>query len=239
MSKIVRVLAGEDALEEAKATLRAAYDARAKLRLEPLKTSIANATVMSATIVQVGDDVLIINQPVIGGVARRLVAGEHLRVSFSLKEIGHVMGETVVLGRSKIPSGGSNPLHGYRLSIPTELFPDDRRESNRSNQGLNLAREVEIYRNPADDPIRGVVQNLSLGGMQIRTHDSPEPPLRPGERVRVVVHLPAPVGAVSRMVTIARLAGTRNRRHRIIGIAFEREVPGLRELLAKTSADAA
>jgi len=95
---------------------------------------------------------------------------------------------------------------------------------------------VEIYRSPGDDPIRGVVQNLSIGGMQIRTHDSPEPPLRPGQRVRVVVHLPAPVGGVSRTVTIARLAGTRNRRHRIIGIAFEREVPGLRELLAKAAA---
>ena len=239
MAKIVRVLSGEDAQQEAKEVLRAAYDARAKLRLEPLKTSIANATVMSAMIEQVGDDVLIISQPVIGGVARRLVAGEELRLSFSLKDLGHVMGESEVLGRSKIPSGGSNPLHGYRLSIPTELFPDDRRESNRSNQGLNLAREVEIYRNPGDEPIRGVVQNLSLGGMQIRTHDSPEPPLRPGERVRVVVHLPAPVGGVSRTVTIARLAGTRNRRHRIIGIAFEREIPGLHELLAKASDEAA
>ena len=239
MDKIARALAGEDAHEEAKQTLRAAYDARAKLKLEPLKTSIANATVMSANIEQVGDDVLIISQPVIGGVARRLVVGEELRVSFSLKDIGHVMGETEVLGRSKIPSGGSNPLHGYRLTIPRELFPDERREANRSNQGLNLAREVEIYRNPGDNPIRGVVQNLSLGGMQIRTHDSPEPPLRPGERVRVVVHLPSPVGGVSRTVTIARLAGTRNRRHRIIGIAFEREIEGLRELLAKASNEAA
>ncbi len=236
MAKLARALAGENDQEEAKQVLRAAYDARAKLRLEPLRTSIANATVMSAMIEQVSDDVLIISQPVIGGVARRLVAGEELRLSFSLKELGHVMGETEVLGRSKIPSGGSNPLHGYRLTIPEELFPDERRESNRERQGLNLAREVEIYREPGDDPIRGVVQNLSIGGMQIRTHDSPEPPLRPGQRVRVVVHLPAPVGGVSRTVTIARLAGTRNRRHRIIGIAFEREVPGLRELLAKAAA---
>ena len=236
MAKLARALAGENDQEEAKQVLRAAYDARAKLRLEPLRTSIANATVMSAMIEQVSDDVLIISQPVIGGVARRLVAGEELRLSFSLKELGHVMGETEVLGRSKIPSGGSNPLHGYRLTIPEELFPDERRESNRERQGLNLAREVEIYRDPGDDPIRGIVQNLSIGGMQIRTHDSPEPPLRPGQRVRVVVHLPAPVGGVSRTVTIARLAGTRNRRHRIIGIAFEREVPGLRELLAKAAA---
>jgi len=239
MDKIARALAGEDAHDEAKEVLRAAYDARSKLKLEPLKTSIANATVMSAMIEQVGEDVLIISQPVIGGVARRLVAGEHLRLSFSLKEVGHVMGETEVLGRSKIPSGGANPLFGYRLTIPQELFPDERRESNRGNQGLNLAREVEIYRSPGDDPIRGVVQNLSIGGMQIRTHDSPEPPLRPGQRVRVVVHLPAPVGGVSRMVTIARLAGARNRRHRIIGIAFEREIAGLRELLAKASNEAA
>ena len=63
----------------------------------------------------------------------------------------------------------------------------------------------------------------------------PEPPLQPGARVRLIVHLPPPVGGVNRMVTIARLAGNRNPRHRVIGIAFEREIPGLRELLERNS----
>ncbi len=234
MSKITRALAGDDTRREALLALAAAHEARVKLKIEPLKTSIANATVMTAAIEQVGED-LIISQPVIGGVTRPLLTGEQLRLSFSLKELGHVTGETEVVGRFKIPSGGGEPLHGYRLTIPQELFPDERRESGRAGGSVNLAREVEIYRRPDEEPIRGVVQNLSQGGMQIRTHDSPEPPLRPGERVRLIVHLPPPVGGINRMVTIARLAGNRNPRHRVIGIAFERDIPGLRELLQKSS----
>ncbi len=229
------MLSGEDAAEEAREALHAAHEARVKLKLEPLKTSLANATIMTASIEHVGESEFIINQPVIGGVARPLVTGEELRLSFSLKPYGHVMGHSEVLGRHKIPSGGGAHLHGYRLSLPLELFNDERRENRRASMSINLAREVELHRSSGDDPIRGVVQNLSLGGMQIRTHDSPEPPLRPGERVRLVVHLPPPVGGVNRMVTIARMAGNRNPRHRVIGIAFEREVEGLRELLTSGS----
>jgi c-di-GMP-binding flagellar brake protein YcgR len=223
---------GEDLKDEAREFLRAAYADRVKLKLEPLKTSVKNATVMTATIEQVRDDDLVINQPVIGGVARPLVAGETLRISLSLKSVGRLVGEVEVLGRFKIPSGGSAPLRGYRLSLPNELSDDDRRTSKRKDMAVNLAREVELYRRDGDDPIRGVVQNLSIGGMQIRTHDS-QPNLRPGERVRLVVHLPPPVGGVNRMVTIARLAGKRTPRHRVIGIAFEREIPGLVQLLSK------
>ncbi len=237
MSKIARALTGEDAAAEARETLFAAYNARVKLKLEPLKTSLANATIMTASIEIVGDRDLVISQPVIGGIARPLVAGEGLRLRFALKPYGHVTGESEVLGRYKIPSGGGAYLHGYRLSLPRELFNDERRETQRASMSINLAREVELYRRSGDDPIRGVVQNLSLGGMQIRTHDSPEPPLRPGQRVRLVVHLPPPVGGVNRMVTIARMAGNRSPRHRVIGIAFEREIEGLRELLTKDNDD--
>ena len=238
MSKLSRALGGDDPRQEALLALTAAYKARVKLKIEPLKTSIANATVMTASIEQVGED-LIIGQPVIGGVTRPLLTGEQLRLSFSLKELGHVTGEAEVIGRFKIPSGGGGePLHGYRLTIPQELFPDERRDSDRAGGSVNLAREVELYRHPDEEPIRGVVQNLSQGGMQIRTHDAPEPPLRSGERVRLIVHLPPPVGGINRMVTIARLAGNRNPRHRVIGIAFERDIPGLRELLKQGSSAA-
>lgn len=230
MSKLARALSGEDAMDEAREALRAAYEARLKIKLESVKTTLANATVMSAAIEQVREDDLVINQPVIGGVARKLVKGEELRLSFSLKPWGNVVGATEALGRFKIPSGGSSPIAGYLLSMPPELFPDDRRETRRGNTDFNLAREVELYCEGHHEPIRGVLQNLSRGGMQIRTHDS-APHLKPGERVRLVVHLPPPVGGVNRMVTVARLAGNRNPRHRVIGIAFERELEGVAELL--------
>jgi hypothetical protein len=232
ISKLARALAGEDAKDEARELLRTAYADRVKLKLEPLKTSVENATVMTATIEQVRDGDLVISQPVIGGVTRPLVTGEKLRLSLSLKSVGRLAGEVEVLGRHKIPSGGGAPLQGYRLSLPDELDDEDRRAAKRRAMASNLAREVELYRRDDDEPIRGVVQNLSSSGMQIRTHDS-HPQLRPGERVRLVVHLPPPVGGINRMVNIARLAGNRNPRHRVIGITFEREIPGLAELLRK------
>jgi c-di-GMP-binding flagellar brake protein YcgR len=231
MSKLARALVGEDPAQEARRAIEAAYVDRAKIKLEPTKTSVANANAMVAGIEHVEHDELTISQPVIGGVPRPLVEGESLKLSFAHKGLGYVSGETVVLGRCKIPSGGNAPIYGYRITMPTELFNDERRTARRQAMGINLAREVEIYRDESTKPIRGVVQNLSVTGMQVRTHDSPEPPLHPGERVRLVVHLPPPVGGVNRMVTIARLAGNRNPRHRVIGIAFERELEGLRELL--------
>ena len=69
ISRISRALGAEDTWEEARAALAAAYQARSKLRLEPVRTSIANATVMTAAIEHVADD-LVIHQPVIGGVSR-------------------------------------------------------------------------------------------------------------------------------------------------------------------------
>jgi c-di-GMP-binding flagellar brake protein YcgR len=229
--RLARALIGEDAATEARRAIAAACKERAKLQLESTTTSVANANAMTTSIEHVDRDELTISQPVIGGVPRPLVEGESLKLSFGHKFLGLVTGETLVLGRCKIPSGGNVPIYGYRITMPQELFNDERRNSRRQAMGTNLAREVEIYREGTHKPIRGVVQNLSTSGMQIRTHDSPEPPLRPGERVRLVVHLPPPVGGVNRMVTIARLAGNRNPRHRVIGIAFERDLEGLRELL--------
>ncbi len=234
-SKLARALGADAATDEARDALIGAQEARAKLKLEPLRTSIRNATIMTAMIEEVGDEDFIITQPVIGGVARPLVAGETLRISFALKGLGPVASEVEVLGRHKIPAGNGQSLQGYLLTLPDALYHDERREAARGGAPVNLAREVELYRG-REEPIRGVVQNLSIGGMQVRTHDTPEPPLRPGERVRLVVHLPRPVGAVDRMVTIARMAGAKNPRHRVIGIAFERELEGLRELLSRGAA---
>jgi hypothetical protein len=233
LSKLAKALTGEGGAEEAREALIAAQEVRSKLKIEQLRTHVRNATIMTAMIEGVGDNDFVITQPVIGGVARSLVVSESLRISFAIKGIGAVSGEVEVLGRHKIPAGNGSELQGYLLTLPLELFPDERRENKRGGAGINLAREVELYRDERHKPIRGVVQNLSLGGLQIRTHDTPDPPLRPGERVRVSVHLPSPVGLINRMVTIARLAGAKNPRHRVIGIAFEREIEGLRDLLSK------
>ncbi len=230
-SRLKQALAGEsDALDGARRALLEAYEARIKVWLEPILTSVRNSTLMSATIEQVRDGDLVISQPTIGGVMRPLMTGEALRLSFSLGTAGHLSGNTEVLGRHEIPSGGTAPLLGYLLAIPGELGPSERREADRNATNVNLAREVELYYSETADPIRGVVQNLSVGGMQIRTHES-QPRLTQGQRVRLVVHLPAPVGAVNRMVRIARLAKGSNPRQQVVGISFDREIEGLTELL--------
>ena len=235
LSRIKRSLVGEpDAKEETRSLLVDARKARSKLWLEPILTSVRNSTLMTATIEQVRSDDVVISQPTMGGVTRPLVIGEALRMSFSVGSAGHINGETEVLGRYDIPSGGSTPLHGYLLAIPDGLDVEERRTTRRAKSRVNLAREVELYRDEVDDPVRGVVQNLSLGGMQIRTHDS-QPKLSQGERVRLVVHLPPPVGGINKMVTIARLAPNHNPRQQVLGITFTREVPGLAELLGGRS----
>lgn len=230
-ARLKRALVGEpNAVEETRRLLGDAHKARVKLWLEPLMTSVRNSTLMTATIEQVRTEDIIIGQPSIGGVIRTLVSGESLRLSFSVGPAGHLNGETEVLGRFQIPSGGSDPLHGYRLAMPQGLQLQERRSAKRSDSKLNLAREVELYRSETEEPIRGVVQNLSVSGMQIRTHDY-QPKLQQGDRVRLVFHLPSPVGGVNRMVSIARLAKNRNPRQQILGVSFEREIPGLAELL--------
>lgn len=219
-------------MEEARNLLRDAYKTRTKLWLEPINTSVRNSTLMTATIAQVRSSDVVISQPTIGGVTRPLVTGEELRLRFSHDPAGHLTGETEVLGRQQIESGGSSTLHGYVLAIPHGLDLEERRSDKRSESTVNLAREVELYHQEDAEPVRGVVQNLSVGGMQIRTHND-QHKLEQGDRVRLVVHLPAPVGGINKMVTIARLAANRNKRQQILGIAFERQIDGLAELLSR------
>ncbi len=216
--------------EQVRRALEHARDARATLVLEPPVPGVVRPITMEATIEQVRSVDLVINQPVYEGLVRQLVRGEPLRMSFSVEELGHVCGETRVLGRHRIPSGGARPVLGYRLAVPQRLRKTDRRSSARTTIGFDVAREVEIYPLDADVPVRGAIDNVSLGGMQIRTHDS-KLRLRRGQRVRLVACLPPPVGEVNRMVTVVRIASDSNPAQREIGIQFDRRLPGLAELI--------
>jgi c-di-GMP-binding flagellar brake protein YcgR len=231
MSTVLGMLSGlPRPSEQVRRALQRAQEARATLILEPPTTSMSIPIAMEATIEQVRAADLVINQPVYEGLVRQLVKGEGLRMSFSVEELGHVAGETRVLGRCKAASGGDTPLYGYRLAIPQRLRKLDRRSSARTTVDSDLAREVELYPLDADIPIRGTIYNVSVGGMQIRTHDSKQR-LQRGQRVRLVAFLPPPVGEVNRMVTIVRLGSDRSPMQRVVGVQFERKLPGLAELI--------
>lgn len=216
--------------EHARRALERAHRARATLVLEPPTPSTAVPIIMETTIEQVWPGEFVINQPLSEGMVRQLVKGEPLRMSFSVGELGHMSGKTQVLGRIKVTSGGGTPIFGYRLAIPERLRKMDRRRGNRTTIAFDLAREVELYPLDDDTPMRGVIQNVSLGGMQIRMHET-KTRFERGQRLRMIAYLPAPVGNLNRMVTIVRVANDRNPRMKVLGVKFERRVEGLAELI--------
>lgn len=240
LSSMWRAIFGESrAVGETRRELRVAQRTRAQLVLEPPNSPTSVPITMTATLEQVRAKDLVVSQPASGGVTRQLVTGEPLTLSVDLGSRGYLSGKTRVLGRAKVSSGGDNPIFGYRLALPQSLHKTDRRASARQKKKtLDLAREAELYRLDDNEPIRGIVQNVSQGGMQILRYDSRRR-LMKGERVRLVVYLPQPVGQVNRMVTVARIAGGRNPRQPIIGVAFEREVTGLAELIGQANSQEA
>jgi hypothetical protein len=212
--------------------MQAAQRDRTPVTLQPPTSPVMSSITMLTTIEQVRATDMVIAQPTAEGSTRQLVSGETLRLSFSLQPYGHVTGKTRVLGRLKLSSGSEKPFYGYRLSLPDVIRKVDRRRGDRATIGFGLSRESEIYKLNDQVPIRGVVQNVSASGMQVRTHNA-KPMLSRGERVRLVVYLPPPVGEVNRLVTVARVTVDRNPRFRLVALAFERELPGIVELIEK------
>ncbi len=200
------------------------------IHLEPPTTSTATPVVMEARIEQVRPDDFVISEPLFSGVVRRLVTGEPLRLSFAGDSPVNLEGETQALGRFKISSAGEAPIYGYRLAIPDKLHEVTSKSGSRWRIGIDLAREVELYLHDQVAPIRGVVQNVGLSGMQIRVHKL-RPRLLQEQRVRLVTYLPSPVGEVNRMVTIKRVRSDPSSRMRVVSIRFDRSLPGLGELL--------
>ncbi len=185
---------------------------------------------MQTTIEEVRATDMVIALPIHEGSTRQLVSGEALRISFTVRPFGHVFAKTRVLGRLKMTSGNGTSFFGYRLALPAAIRRADRRRGERATLGFELSREAEFYKLDDQTSIRGVVQNVSTTGMQVRTHDT-KPLLTQGERIRLVVYLPSPVGEVNRMVTITRVSVDRNPRFRLVAIAFDRELEGITDLI--------
>ena len=219
------------AAERSRRALQVARQDRTTLVLEPPTAPTMAPITLHTTIEQVRATDIIIAQPIYEGTTRQLVSGEALRISFTVQPFGHLTGRTRVLGRLKLPSDtDGRPFYGYRLAIPEVLRKADRRRAQRATIGFELSREAEIYKSNDQVPIRGVVQNVSTTGMQIRTHNA-RPLLSKDERVRLVVYLPPPVGEVNRVVTVARVTCDRNPRFRLVALSFDRELSGFADLI--------
>ena len=185
---------------------------------------------MNTKVLQLRDDDFVINQPTDGPLVRKLIKGETFLLSVAADSLGHISGETIVLGRTKVATASGECIYGYRLSYPGRFRRSDRRRAARATIGFDCSREVEIYLTDSGSPIRGVIQNVSVGGMKVRTSES-RIPVEAGQRVRLVAYLPSPVGEVNRMVRVVRVSLDSNPRLKVIGVQFERKLDGLAELI--------
>ncbi|MEE8154505.1 MAG: PilZ domain-containing protein [Phycisphaerales bacterium] len=232
LTSVKRALgAGPNAQERVYLLLKEAYRARTTLELEPLNQAGFHKLVLAATIEQVRDDDLIISQPLIGALNHPLATGEELLISFGVDSVGGVSGKTQALGRVQIPSGGAQLLFGYRLAMPAVLRADERRRHRRVTFGSGPAPAAALYPRSKDTPLRGIVLDISVGGMLIRILHKPESELALQQRVHLSVQLPPPVGVVDEDVTVVRIAPSANRTNNYVGVAFDGEVEGLADLV--------
>ncbi len=184
---------------------------------------------MAVTIEQVRSDDFVIGQPTVDGLQHSLATGEQLRMSF-LTENGLMSGRTESRGRIKVPSGGEQMIRGYRLTIPKTLEVDTRREHERVLVIPGLILEAELRTFSQQQPIHGVVLDISEGGMKIRCRNA-KGKLGNGQRVYLKVELPEPVGLLTEMVRIVHVSPDERMDRHLIGVSFRHRIEGLGRFL--------
>ena len=234
LARVKRALTAEpDAAEKVGLLLKEALRARSTVELEPMSQSGPHKLVLVATIEQVLDDGVIISQPLIGALNHPLTSGEHLMMRFGVESVGRVNGKTQAVGRVQVPSGGARLLYGYRLTTPQVLCAGERRANRRVTFGSGPPPAAALYTRAKESPLRGTVQDISTGGMLIRVLQEASLDLRLQQRVHLSVQLPPPVGVIDERVTIVRVTPGTNNTHNYIGVAFERDLPGLEDLVSE------
>lgn len=219
LSRMKASLSGEsDAREAARKLLLAAQRARVKLELEYLSRAGGSDATMASVIEQVDQEDFVISRPVVGGAVRQLGTHEQLRLSFvTARE--RVSAETRCLGRAKIPSGGKRVLYGYRLLIPQAMEVQERRTSQRVTVGFDLAPEVELTSFGFEGPVRGVIIDISAGGLQVRSHNAVGK-FAAGQQVYVSTLLPDPVGELGEVGEVAWVRRGKVEGQTILGVRF-------------------
>ena len=229
-------LAGEsERRADIRRILSDAHRSHATIELELLGAGRRDVT---ATIEMVREDDLIICHPIAGGATYPLTTEEEMRLCLFDRQLGRVCGLTKSLGRAKIALGaspgrsGSTPpsqrwLYGYRLTIPQQLVGEDRRRELRAEVEFTLAPEAELFTfGDQPTPVRGVVHDVSTGGMKIRTRNA-RGRLAVGQRAYLKVSLPEPIGSVTELVRIAHIAPGNSPEQHLIGVAFDEKLEHL------------
>lgn len=250
LSKLKRAFTGEPSDSEAvQYILLAAHRERAKLKIELLDHLGDQPRIMSATILKVRKNDFVISQPMIDGRKHAMVKGESLRLSL-LCTAGHLTGQSKARGRIRVaakddppPATGQAPpesvggdgsrgrgiVYGYRLSLP-KFFESESRSEERIPISQDLDIEAELHSPSHHEPVRGVVKNISRGGLRIRSHNA-KGKLSKGQRVYLKVELPAPIGLITEMVRVAHLAPADDDVHLMVGVAFSRRIEALHTFL--------
>lgn len=234
--RMKEALAGGGAPDEVRQALALAQRSRARVDLEPFSSPAGAPILLASTIEQVRRDDLIIAQPTKGARTYPLATGEKLRMSFAIDDT-RLTAQTTALGRFKTRSGGSGGsraggvFYGYRLTMPQNtLLMTERRVAYRAPVATDVAPEAELHvlDQGVAVTVRGVVEDLSVGGMKLRSRNATGR-LMPGQRVFLKLVLPEPVGVITEMVHIAHMREAREPDVTIIGVRFERKIPEMHE----------
>ena len=241
LSKLMRAFTGEPSeFEVARHILLVAYRDCAKLKIELIDHPGSDPRVMSATILKVRHKDFVVSHPTIDNDKHPLVRGDLLRLSF-LSSAGHLSGRCKALGRVRIARAGSGDhgdggtsrgggvVYGYRLSFPRSFEAESRSEE-RTSISKEMDVEAELYSTSLREPIRGVVKDISQGGLRIRSYNA-RGKLAKGQRVYLKVELPAPIGLLTEMVRVAHLAPGDDDDHIMIGVDFGRRIEAMSKFL--------
>lgn len=232
LSKLKRAFTGEPSeFEVARHILLVAYRDCAKLKIELIDHPGSDPRVMSAAILKVRHKDFVVSHPTIANDKHPLVRGDLLRLSF-LSSAGHLSGRCKSLGRVRIAGAGSGDggvVYGYRLSFPRSFEAESRSEE-RTSISKEMDVEAELYSTSLREPIRGVVKDISKGGLRIRSYNA-RGKLAKGQRVYLKVELPAPIGLLTEMVRVAHLAPGDDDDHLMIGVDFGRRIEAMSKFL--------
>ncbi|QOJ17548.1 MAG: hypothetical protein HRU76_08120 [Phycisphaeraceae bacterium] len=233
LSDILKWLTGAEVrADRVRELLQVACRARATIDL--LEADAILPRLLSATVVRVGRNDLLVSQPV--GMAGRVKLLPNSLLRFVVEIEGRRwLGTSRLLGRDSAVTEGGGAIFGYRLALPSRLTCV-------WHQGAGHAVEQLVcvsahLRLLADRPVAviGCVEELSPGGMLLHTR-TPADQAWVGRHGTISARLPDPAGAIEAPVTV-RCAepADASGRSGLIGVSFDRAMPEIEALLSRMS----
>ncbi|MEY5033554.1 MAG: hypothetical protein RL354_2585 [Planctomycetota bacterium] len=196
--------------------LRRAAERSASIGIGSLD-GVALPSPLSGHIESLEADALVISRPFEGACRRELVAGEHLHLSIAADK-GFHHGDVEVLGRwVALDSGGRR--YGYRVTVPTVLLHEERRELHRIPVAFDLAPRGLLLRPGSLSEIgEGVVVDVSEGGLCLRC--DLRTLVRPEESVIAKAEFPAVLPPIHTRCDVAHVMEARQPGMCDVGLRF-------------------